>query len=891
MSASAKIIGSGLATIGLAGAGVGIGLVFGSLITATARNPSLRPQLFTYAILGFALAEATGLFCLMMAFLRAPKGYTISEYNLNTLFKIGWNNTNKKILFHWIPQIFAYYNAKNLSVSNSRGLKVKKQDFWECWVIWQVGSYMVKIINLIHCSSIRPGESNYPDFVVDSVNILCLIARADRATNSSLTFLIKEYKQCKDLNKKEISKSTSFTKNKIDVILRDSTASLLMSKLIIYKINLDKNMMRKRSFHMSCRDRKDLHLETKGNSSKNESVLSKVFEEKKVSDSVKKINRKVSFVTLVKQEIKNYKNKQNNYNGLIRLISRPEFLIACYEEIKGKPGNMTPGMDKTTLDGLSVKWFEELGNKLKKGQFNFSPARRVLIPKGKSQTRPLGINSLREKIVQKALSIILEQIWENIFLNTSHGFRPNRSVHTALLQLYLKCGNYSWVIQGDISKCFDEIPHKIIMDILGKTIKCTRSLELIKKCISTGYVDPKLGSVVKLNKGSPQGNVLSPIICNIVLHELDKYMDEYQKKFNKGIRRKCNLEYRRLSARRSYSKDPKIKRELLLKMRQLYTLDMMDPTFRRLFYVRYADDFVVCIIGSKKEAFNIKLNIKNFLMDKCGLQLNMNKTVITHMEKEGFKFLGADLKKANMLKNHMIHLKGIGTRRATTRLRVNIDTQRIMTKLVESGIAKWKRKNYAVGTALNWIINLDHADILAFYNSKIRGLVNFYTFAGNRSKLHLIIWILVSSCALTLAKKYKVRTQSKIFKMFGKTLSCPKTDMKLWKPSSLNAIHDYKHKSLSPRNLDFLKLSWAAKLTETNIMKRCVLCGTSLNIEMHHLRTIKDVRVKIRTGNATFAEWQGAFKRKQIPLCSYHHDLYHKGALNFSDVQSIRSFQ
>jgi retron-type reverse transcriptase len=226
------------------------------------------------------------------------------------------------------------------------------------------------------------------------------------------------------------------------------------------------------------------------------------------------------------------------------------------------------------------------------------------------------------------------------------------------------------------------------MHLVGKIVKCARTQELIKKAISVGYVDQNSYKIIKTNKGSPQGSILSPILCNIVLHELDKYMDKYKNNFDKGTRRKCNPVYRRLSSKRSYSKDPNVRKELLKKMRQEYTLDVMDPNFRRLFYVRYADDFIVCIIGSKKEARDIRLNIKNFLKDKCGLELNLNKTTITHIGQEGFKFLGAELKKANMLKNHMISLKRVGTRRATTRLRVNMDTRKVMTKLVKCKIAK-----------------------------------------------------------------------------------------------------------------------------------------------------------------------------------------------------------
>ena len=243
-----------------------------------------------------------------------------------------------------------------------------------------------------------------------------------------------------------------------------------------------------------------------------------------------------------------------------------------------------------------------------------------------------------------------------------------------------------------------------------------------------------------------------------------------------------------------------------------------------------------------------------------------------------------------MVKNHVVKVRYNVTARATTRLRVNIDLQKVYKKLVENKLAKWvtTEQNLPRGTANNALINLSHADIIAFYNSKIRGLYTFYSFAGNRKKLHFIFWVLRSSCALRLAKKYKLFTQGAVFNKYGELLTCPETDVKLFKPDTLKAVHDYKRSA--PANLSFLNLTWAGKLTESNIGKVCAFCGTSHKIEMHLLRTVKDIRQKIRTGDATFAQWNGAFMRKQIPLCQYHHDQYHSGTLNFWDIKQISAY-
>lgn len=279
------------------------------------------------------------------------------------------------------------------------------------------------------------------------------------------------------------------------------------------------------------------------------------------------------------------------------------------------------------------------------------------------------------------------------------------------------------------------------MKWVGKKIQCARTLELINKAIKVNVYDADTKKLIKSEAGTPQGSVLSPILANIVLHELDRYMEIFKLKYDKGKVRRLNLVYSRLNGKRRYSRDPKVRKALRIQMRRHHSLDMMDPNFRRLLYVRYADDFVVCIIGPITSAIDIRRNIKNFLKDNCGLELNMDKSIISNMTSVGFNFLGAHIYKANMLRNHMIKVRGRGTRRATTRLRVNFDLRKVLQRLVDARIAKWSDgdKLLAKGTALNSMINHSHADIICFYNSKINGLNNFYSFAGNRSRLHYVM--------------------------------------------------------------------------------------------------------------------------------------------------------
>lgn len=380
--------------------------------------------------------------------------------------------------------------------------------------------------------------------------------------------------------------------------LRDLTASNL--KLI--------KLLRRRSLHTSSLAKGDSHKSLSPTS-----LISDIKDTDNLNPSKKGkgSTSKISVSMKASLEINKYMNKDLKYNGLINIIADPIFLWACYDAIKSKPGNMSQGITHETLDGIKGKWFQKTSQDLKSGKFEFKPARRVLIPKpGKSENRPLGIGSPRDKIIQKAISAILESIWEKSFLDVSYGFRPGKSLHQALYKLYRNGSNYQWVIQGDISKCFDQIPHKKIREVIQKKVQCQKTLKLINKSLSAGYIDPVTNEHLSPDIGTPQGSVLSPLLSNIVLHELDLFMAKVSKKFNQGTTRDKNPEYSRLQSKiqwlqKSNPGSPEIK-ELVKERRTLPSSIAMDPKFKRLMYIRYADDFVILIAGSKNDALLIK---------------------------------------------------------------------------------------------------------------------------------------------------------------------------------------------------------------------------------------------------------------------------------------------
>lgn len=235
-------------------------------------------------------------------------------------------------------------------------------------------------------------------------------------------------------------------------------------------------------------------------------------------------------------------------------IANMKNLITAYEEIKSNPGNMTRGTSAGTLDGVNMKYFEELQKKLRAGTYRFPPARRIQIPKpGKAETRPLTIASPRDKIVQKAIQQVMNEVYEPRFLDTSHGFRPNRGTHTAIQYVEAKFQSVQFIIEADFTKAFDSIQHKKLMRIIERDCGCDKTLNLIKSGLKAGYVE--LGELHNtLGVGTPQGSILSPLLCNVFLHKLDEFIEELKREYNKGTKKPRNKEYERIQNRVKYMK-------------------------------------------------------------------------------------------------------------------------------------------------------------------------------------------------------------------------------------------------------------------------------------------------------------------------------------------------
>ena len=508
------------------------------------------------------------------------------------------------------------------------------------------------------------------------------------------------------------------------------------------------------------------------------------------------LNKKSKLIDILQNELAKYNSKENGkYYGFNLILGDPFYWAVAYKVIKLKPWNKTERTYKETLDKIDMNYFKILAQNIVNGKYKPSTIRIKEITKDIGKKRLLVIDNPRDKIIQVGVISILEAIYEPMFLDCSYGFRLNRSAHLALKNLYLTGSKYSWIIQGNIRNCFDNISHSIIMKDIENYIGCPNFLSLIWKLLRVNKMMPN-NTIAKNKIGVPEGNILGPILTNIILHKLDKFMEEVKDKFRKGLTLQTNSRYYEMRKLRKKVKDKgdlNNARKFLKELRFKFKHNLKDANFRRLYYQRYANDFIVLTICSYKECVELRSQISKFLRENCGLELNIEKITISKITK-GFSYLGAECRKIK--RNPMFLVKRF--KRGiisvdTPRLLINAPIKKIISKLKEAKIIRIKNNKIQPICVTN-LVNLSHFDILNYYNIKLNGILNYYSFAANRSRLGSIVWILKASCASTLGRKYKLKTLAKVFKKFGYLLKDIDTGIEFNNPTSLKALHLFKVK-------------------------------------------------------------------------------------------------
>ncbi len=583
------------------------------------------------------------------------------------------------------------------------------------------------------------------------------------------------------------------------------------------------------------------------------------------------------------------------FDRLYRNLFNPDFYLLAYNNIYDKEGNLTEGTDQITIDGFNMRLVEKLIEELRTETYRPKPVRRAYIPKKNGKLRPLGVPSFRDKLVQEVVRLILQAIYEPIFHDSSHGFRPGRSCHTALVQIKTTCKGTNWVIEGDIKGFFDNISFDKLLEILSRRIRDGRFLNLISLFLKAGYMEDK--RIFHPLTGTPQGGIVSPILANIYLHELDVFMEKLCKQHSTGGSRRRFEPYQRLDIERFYARkrgDYQRAEELLQQMRTLPTQDPFDPEYTRIKYTRYADDFVVMIIGSKALAQKVKDTIAMFLTTELHLELSMEKTAITNLTTERVSFLGYEIAKARENTRLTLRSNGIKQRAANETIQLLVPDTVIREKL-----KPFVKKGKAVQH--NARINDPILDILTQYNAEIRGLYNYYCLATDVStKIGKFRYYHYTSLKKTIARKEK-SSVAQVLERYG-------VDVKLKQGTGTRKLLGVTYptragmKTLTYFNESICKKDkpntgpgglgiWDKPILERHqILRRlaadqCELCGKSWDstnsLEVHHVRKLKDIKQKYAKRGQNIPQWvvrMSSLRRKTLVVCETCHDEIHAGA-------------
>ena len=569
------------------------------------------------------------------------------------------------------------------------------------------------------------------------------------------------------------------------------------------------------------------------------------------------------------------------YERLYRYLFSEEMFAVAYQRIYAKQGNMTPGTDGKTIDEMSLERIERLIVSLKDESYQPHPARRVYIPKKNGKKRPLGIPSFEDKLVQEVVRLLLEAIYEGHFEGTSHGFRPHRSCHTALGMIQKSFAGAKWFIEGDIKGFFDNIDHNVLISILRERISDERFLRLIRKFLNAGYVED--WKYNKTYSGTPQGGIISPILANIYLDKFDKYIKEYAAKFRKGDRRSINPEYWRLNNKKNRLKqklqktsDEQMRKSYLYEIAQLSKQmlstphkDAMDADFRRLQYVRYADDFLISVIGSKSECETIKADITQFMREQLKLELSDEKTLITHAQDKA-KFLGYEIfiRKSDAVKRNR---DGVLKRDFNGAVVLTLNSAVIQKKLTEYNALEVRNidgKDIWWSKPRRYMTPMKPEDILAQYNAEIRGLYNYYSLAANVSKeCASFAFIMKMSMLKTLGWKLNTSAR-KVRQKYqkDKDFVIPYNDAKGKQKYRVFYNEGFKKRN-AQFDVDYDKLPQTMYVPYPSLVERlkdgrCELCGKEGKVVMHHVRTLTKLK-----GNNEWEKLMLKRHRKTLVVC------------------------
>lgn len=560
-----------------------------------------------------------------------------------------------------------------------------------------------------------------------------------------------------------------------------------------------------------------------------------------------------------------------------RCLFNPDLFLLAYGKIYRNAGAMTPGATRETVDGMSLGKIEAIIAALRQERYRWTPVRRAYIEKkgATKKKRPLGLPTWSDKLLQDVVRLILEAYYEPQFSDRSHGFRSGRGCHTALQEISHQWHGTVWFIEGDVTDCFGSLDHTIMRSILAEKIHDGRFLRLIDGLLRAGYLED--WRYRRTLSGCPQGGVVSPVLSNIYLDRLDNFIEQtLMPAHNRGARRTPYRPYMRLwqrAWRLEQQGELEAGRALRKQMKTMPSRDPDDPSYRRLRYCRYADDWLLGFTGPKREAEQIKASVGAYLHDMLKLELSPTKTLITHGRTRAARFLGYDI--VVLHADHKHDRRGHRSINAAIGLKVPADVIRATCKPYLHRGKPVRRTERTVDTDFS---------IVAQFQAEFRGVAQYYKMAFNRHRLGRLKYVMERSLAKTLARKFRIRVPQ-VFRRYRAVLATehgPRRGLQVtvhrdggrsplvaqWGGISLardttpTVLNDDPPRIWSKRS----------ELVQRLLADTCELCGSGNQVEVHHIRALKDLNPQGRKRQPVWAIRMAARRRKTLLVCRVCHE-------------------
>jgi group II intron reverse transcriptase/maturase len=565
---------------------------------------------------------------------------------------------------------------------------------------------------------------------------------------------------------------------------------------------------------------------------------------------------------------------------IYRQLYNPDLYLRAYSRLYRNDGAMTPGATSETVDGMALTKIDSIITVLRDERYQWTPVRRTMIPKKSGKLRALGLPTWSDKLLQEVIRSILEAYYEPQFSQHSHGFRPGRGCHTALEEITRRWRGVKWYVEGDISRCFDSLDHQVMLSILSEKLHDNRFLRLLTNLFKAGYLeDWKYHATLS---GVPQGGVVSPVLSNIYLDRLDQFVEQVLlPTYNHGDRRRPNPPYMALlnnARRRRIAGESKEAKKLRQEAQRMPARDPDDPDFRRLWYLRYADDWLLGFSGPREEAEQIKVRLSEFLRDELKLELSQEKTLITNARTEAARFLGyeivnqdADDKQCREVKRRCIN--------GVPGLRVPVD-------VIREKCSKYMRHGEPVHRPER--LNDTDFSIIAQYQAEYRGVAQYYLKAFNVHRLWRLHRVMKLSLAKTLANKHRISVRE-VIRKYQTTVPAPHGRLKALeivvqrgeKKEPLVArfggieLRRQKDAVVNDRPPEVYS-SLRSEIVQRLLADQCELCGSEDNCEVHHIRRLADLD---RPGQREKPQWvkrMASRRRKTLVVCQKCHEEIHR---------------